>query len=247
MKAIALIPARIGSTRFPGKMLVKIKGKALISRTYEAAVNTHLFTQVIVVTDSDDIQQEIEAIGGKVLRSKREHESGTDRIAEVAAGLDADIIINVQGDEPFIEKEPLAKLLHLFEGKDGEEVQAASLVLETKNKSIINNPNKVKVLLREDDHAIYFSRSAVPYHRDETIDHTYYIHIGKYAFRKDALIKFAAWQPSPLENVEKLECNRFIDYNMPIKMAVTTHTSIAVDMPGDVEAAEAYMTEKGIN
>ena len=247
MKAIALIPARIGSTRFPGKMLAKIKGKALISRTFEAAVNTGLFKQVIVVTDSDDIQQEIESIGGKVLRSRKEHESGTDRIAEVAADLDADIIINVQGDEPFIEKEPLAKLLNLFEGKDGEAVQAASLVLETKDKTIIDNPNKVKVLLREDGYAIYFSRSAVPYHRDETIDHIYYIHIGIYAFRKDALIKFAALQPSPLEVVEKLECNRFIDYDMPIKMAVTAHTSIAVDMPEDIVVAEAYMTEKGIN
>lgn len=248
MKVIALIPARIGSTRFPGKMLAKIKGKALISRTYEAALNTGLFTQVIVVTDSDDIQQEIESIGGKVLRSGKEHESGTDRIAEVAVSLEADVIINVQGDEPFIEREPLAKLIGLFEGKDGASVQAASLVLPTKDKTIINNPNKVKVLLRGDDYAIYFSRSAVPYHRDETVDHTYFIHIGIYAFRKDALVRFAGWQPSPLEVVEKLECNRFIDYNMPIKMAITTrHTSIAVDMPEDVAAAEAYMNEHGIN
>lgn len=241
MKAIALIPARIGSTRFPGKMLAKIKGKALISRTYEAAVNTGLFTQVIVVTDSDDIEQEIISVGGQVLRSGKEHESGTDRIAEVAAGLDADVIINVQGDEPFITREPLAKLLNLFEGKEGQDVQAASLVLETKDKDIINNPNKVKVLLRNDGYAIYFSRSAVPYHRDETIDHTWYIHIGIYAFRKEALIQFAAWQPSPLEVVEKLECNRFIDYKMPIKMAITEHTSIAVDMPEDIAAAEAYL------
>lgn len=241
MKAIALIPARIGSTRFPGKMLAKIKGKALISRTYEAAVNTGLFTQVIVVTDSDDIEQEILSVGGQVLRSGKEHESGTDRIAEVAAGLDADVIINVQGDEPFITREPLAKLLNLFEGNEGQEVQAASLVLETKDKDIINNPNKVKVLLRADGYAIYFSRSAVPYHRDETIEHTWYIHIGIYAFRKEALIQFAAWQPSPLEVIEKLECNRFIDYKMPIKMAITEHTSIAVDMPEDVAAAEAYL------
>src|SRR5690606_13072509 len=124
-------------------------------------------------------------------------------------------------DEPFIEKGPLVKLLQLFEEADGEMVQAASLVLETKDKEVINNPNKVKVLIREDGYAIYFSRSTVPYQRDVEIDHTYYIHIGTYAFRKDALIKFATWQPSPLELVEKLECNRFIDYNMPIKMAVT--------------------------
>lgn len=246
MKAVALIPARIGSTRFPGKMLAMIKGKALISRTYEAALNTGLFSEVVVVTDSDEIQQEIENIGGRVLRSKREHESGTDRIAEVAADIDADVIINVQGDEPFIEKEPLEKLLELFVGEEGRAVQAASLVLETKDVEIINNPNKVKVLLRNDGYAIYFSRSAVPYRRDEAIDHTYYIHIGIYAFRKDALIKFASWQPSPLEVIEKLECNRFIDYSMPIKMAITQHTTIAVDMPEDVAIAERYMEQNGL-
>lgn len=245
MKAVVLIPARIGSTRFPGKMLAKIKGKALITRTYESAVKTGLFAQVIVVTDSDEIQQEIESIGGQVLRSKKEHESGTDRIAEVAADLDADIVINIQGDEPFIQKEPLEKLLGLFAGADGARVEAASLVLETKDSTIINNPNKVKVLLRPDNFAIYFSRSPVPYLRDETIDHTYYIHIGIYAFRKDALIKFAAWPPSSLELVEKLECNRFIEYGMPIKMAVTEHTSVAVDMPEDIAIAEAYLEQNG--
>jgi len=241
MKAVVLIPARIGSTRFPAKMLAEINGKALICRTYEAAVNTGLFADVIVVTDSDEIQQEVESIGGKVLRSQKEHESGTDRIAEVAPAVDADVVINIQGDEPFIKKEPLQKLLDLF--KD-EEVVAASLVLETKDVDTINNPNKVKVLLKSDMNAIYFSRSAVPYKRDETIDHTYYIHIGIYAFRKEALIKFAAWPPSPLEVIEKLECNRFIDYGMPIKMAITEHTSIAVDMPDDIAKAEDYLEQQ---
>lgn len=246
MKVVALIPARIGSTRFPAKMLAKIKGKALICLTYDAAVNTKLFDEVIVVTDSDEIQHEVERNRGKVLRSGREHESGTDRIAEVAPKLDADVVVNIQGDEPFIEKAPLEQLLNLFKGEDGSSVQAGSLVLATKDKEIINNPNRVKVLLREDGYAIYFSRSAVPYQRDETIDHTYYIHIGIYAFRKDALIKFAGWAPSPLEVIEKLECNRFIDYNMPIKMAISNHTSIAVDTPEDVAAAELYMESKGL-
>lgn len=238
MKAIVLIPARIGSTRFPGKMLAKIKGIPLICRTYDAAASTGLFTEVIVVTDSDEIQKEVEAIGGKVLRSKKEHDSGTDRIAEVAEGLDADVIINMQGDEPFIPKEPLEKLLNLFAD---ERVEAASLVQVTKDSNVINNPNKVKVLLKSDMNAVYFSRSAVPYKRDKTIDQPYYIHIGIYAFRKESLIKFAAWQPSPLEVVEKLECNRFIDYGMPIKMAITEHASIAVDMPEDIAIAEAYL------
>ena len=247
MKVVALIPARIGSTRFPAKMLAKIKGKALICRTYDAAINTRLFDEVIVVTDSDEIQLEVERNGGKVLRSKHEHESGTDRIAEVAPELEADVIINIQGDEPFIEKQPLAQLLNLFKGEKGSNVQAGSLVLETKDKKLISNPNRVKVLLRNDGYAIYFSRSVVPYQRDETIDHTYYIHIGIYAFRKDALIKFAGWLPSPLEVIEKLECNRFVDYGMPIKMAITSHTSIAVDTPEDIAVAESYMELKGID
>ncbi|MBZ0098372.1 MAG: NTP transferase domain-containing protein, partial [Taibaiella sp.] len=119
MKVVALIPARIGSTRFPAKMLTPIKGKALITRTYEAAVGTMLFTEVIVVTDSDDIQREVEKTGGKVLRSKKEHESGTDRIAEAAVDIEADVVINIQGDEPFIQRGPLEQLINLFMGEDG--------------------------------------------------------------------------------------------------------------------------------
>lgn len=246
MKAIALIPARYGSTRFPGKMLQPIKGIALITRTYQSVVNTGLFDEVYVVTDSDKIQAEIEAHNGKVLRSKKEHDSGTDRIAEAAEQIEGDVIVNIQGDEPFIQKEPLAKVLALFEGVEGAKVQAASLVQETKDEEIINNPNRVKVLLKENGEAIYFSRSAVPYLRDKNIDQTYYLHIGIYAFRKDALIKFAGWQPSPHERVEQLECNRFIDYGMPIKMAVTQHVGVAVDAPEDVAKAEAYMQQNGI-
>ncbi len=244
MKVAALIPARIGSTRFPAKMLTPIKGKALITRTYETAVGTGLFSEVIVVTDSDEIQQEVERAGGRVIRSKKEHESGTDRIAEAAVDIEADVVINIQGDEPFIQKRPLEQLIDLFKGAEGADVQAASLVQPTQDEVVINNPNKVKVVLRPDNYAIYFSRSPVPYLRDAAVDYSYYIHIGIYAFRKDALIRFASWQPSPLELVEKLECNRFIEYGMPIKMALAEHTSIAVDTPEDVAIAEAYLEQQ---
>ncbi len=244
MKVVALIPARIGSTRFPAKMLTPIKGKALITRTYETAVAIGLFAEVIVVTDSDEIQQEVERAGGSVIRSKKEHESGTDRIAEAAADIQADVVINIQGDEPFIQKRPLEQLIDLFRGEEGAKVEAASLVQPTNDEAIINNPNKVKVVLRPDNYAIYFSRSPVPYLRDISVNHSYYIHIGIYAFRKDALICFASWQPSPLEVVEKLECNRFIEYGMPIKMALAEHTSIAVDTPEDVAIAEAYLEQQ---
>lgn len=241
MKVAALIPARIGSTRFPRKMLAEIKGKSLIRRTYESIQDTGLFSDVYVVTDSDDIQAEVEAAGGNVLRSKKEHETGTDRIAEVAAGVDADVIINVQGDEPFIKKSTLEQLLDLFKGEEGADVQAGSLIQATDNHILVNNPNRVKVLIRPDNYAIYFSRSVVPFTRNRMIDYGYYIHIGIYAFRKDALLKFASWKPMLLEQVEQLECNRFIEYGMPIKMAITDHETIAVDIPEDIMKAEDYL------
>lgn len=245
MKVVALIPARIGSTRFPGKMLAAIAGKPLVVRTYESAVQTGLFTKVVVVTDSDDIEAAIKAIGGDVLRSNTEHATGTDRIAEVAGDIDADIIINIQGDEPFMEKEPLAILIDLF--KEDTELPAASLVLPTKDIDVVRNPNRVKVLLNENNFAIYFSRSPVPYLRDKTIDIEYYIHVGIYAFRKDVLLRFAGLSPMLLERAEQLECNRFIEYNIPIKLAVTNHVSIAVDVEDDIKLAEEYLIRNKMN
>lgn len=245
MKVVALIPARYGSTRFPGKMLAMIRGKSLIRRTYESARNTGLFSQVIVVTDSDEIEQEVKSVGGEVLRSSNEHETGTDRIAEVAGNIDADVIINIQGDEPFMQHEPLARLIRLFE--EDKSLPAGSLVLETRDEEIINNPNRVKVLLKPDGSAIYFSRSPVPYRRNMDINPVYYIHIGIYAFRKEALLQFASWKPSWLERVEQLECIRFVEYGMQIKLAVTQHVSVAVDTPEDLEKAEAYLDQNTIN
>lgn len=243
MKVVALIPARIGSTRFPAKMLAKICGKSLVVRTYESANNTGLFDRVVVVTDSDEIEQEIRLAGGDVFRSKKEHATGTDRIAEAAENIDADVIINIQGDEPFLQKEPLESLVNLFAGAEGEKVQAGSLVLTTNDDDVINNTNRVKVLLTDDNTAIYFSRSPVPFLRDKDIQLSYYIHVGIYAFRKDTLVKFAALQPKQLELAEQLECNRFIEYNIPIKLAVTNHISIAVDTPEDLQKAEQYIQQ----
>lgn len=246
MKVVALIPARIGSTRFPKKMLAPIKGKSLISRTYSSVTNTGLFDQVIVATDSVEIQQEIETIGGTAVMSKQEHDTGTDRIAEVADGIDADVIINVQGDEPFIEKEALQKLIALFEGAEGENVQAGSLVNESTDHIAINNPNRVKVLLTPDNYAVYFSRSIVPYVRNRMLEQKFYLHIGIYAFRKEALKQFTSWQPQYLEQVEQLECNRFVEYRMPIKMAKTDYLGIAVDTPEDLVKAETFMDKNGL-
>jgi len=245
MKVIALIPARLGATRFPGKMLAPIRGKSVIRRTYESAVNTGLFDEVVVVTDSDEILNEIINNGGKAVKSKREYESGTDRIAEVAADMTADIFVNVQGDEPFVQREPLAQLLELFKGHDGAGVQVASLVQQLSDPELIKDPNYVKVALDLKNNALFFSRSVVPYPRDTKIDIPYYEHIGVYAFRKEALMNFTNWAMTPLEAAEKVECLRFLEHGVGMRMAITQYMGVEIDTPEDVVRAEALMDKNG--
>lgn len=244
MKAIALIPARLGATRFPNKLLAEIAGKTVIRRTWESAQATGLFADVIVVTDSDAIQQEIERHGGRVVRSTREFESGTDRIAEAAASLDADVFVNVQGDEPFVQREPLAQLLALFEGEDGLYTQVASLVQELKEEALIADPNYVKVALDLKGNALFFSRSRIPYPRDAAAAVPVYEHIGVYAFRKAALMQFPQWAPTPLERAEKVECLRFLEHGVPLRMAVTDYMGVEIDTPEDLVRAAAFLKQQ---
>lgn len=246
MKAIALIPARLGATRFPEKMLAEIKGKTVIRRTYESAKNTGLFDEVIVVTDSDKIQEEIEKHGGKALRSKGEYESGTDRIAEIAADLDADVFLNVQGDEPFVQKEPLEQVLNVFRGAEGNAVNVASIVQVLHDEQSVSDPNFVKVALDLNNNALFFSRSPIPYKRDKNATVPYYEHIGVYAFRKEALMKFTQLPLSPLEKAEKIECLRFLENGIPMKMVITEYMGIEIDMPGDIAKAEVFMRKMGL-
>ncbi|MBA3829130.1 MAG: 3-deoxy-manno-octulosonate cytidylyltransferase [Taibaiella sp.] len=245
MKAIALIPARIGATRFPAKLLATIKGKSVIRRTYESTVDTHLFHEVFVVTDSDEIEQEIVAFGGKVIRSKKEYESGTDRIAEAAADMDADVFVNVQGDEPFVQKEPLEKLLNVFHNTGDIEVQVASLVQELKDMALVNDPNYVKVALDKKGNALFFSRSIIPYPRNKEVAIIYYEHIGVYAFRKQALMDFTNWPMTPLEVAEKIECLRYLENGVPMRMVETTYMGVEIDTPEDILRAEALMEKNG--
>ncbi len=245
MKAIALIPARLGATRFPAKMLAPIKGKSVIRRTYESAARTGLFDEVIVVTDSDEILNEIINNGGKAVKSKREYESGTDRIAEVAAGMDADVFVNVQGDEPFVQKEPLELLLNLFRGQDGNNVQVASLVQLLTEPEFIKDPNYVKVALDLNNNALFFSRSVIPYPRETKVNIPYYEHIGVYAFRKEALMSFTNWAITPLEAAEKVECLRFLEHGLPMRMAITQYMGVEIDTPADIARAEALMEKNG--
>jgi len=234
MRNKALIPARYDATRFPGKLMQVLGDKTVIRQTYDATVATNLFDEVIVVTDSDIIFNEISSNGGKVVMSKREHESGSDRIAEAAAAMDVDIIVNVQGDTPFIKKEPLQKLLNQF---DDPSVQVASLMQVLKHQKEIDDPNFVKVAVDLNMNSLFFSRSVLPYPRNKQAPITYYEHIGVYAFRKKALIDFTTWPVSPLEAVEKIECLRYIEHGIPLRMVVVDYMGIEIDTPEDLKRA----------
>lgn len=241
MKIIAVIPARYASTRFPGKLMEDLGGKTIITRTYQAAVQTELFDDVFVVTDSDIIFKEIIANGGKAIMSKKEHESGSDRIAEAIELMDVDVVVNVQGDEPFINKEPLANLLEVFKSDVAHEVDLASLMMQITDREDIESPNNVKVIVDQKNFALYFSRSVIPYVRDKEVEATYYKHIGIYAFRKHALLDFYKLPMQMLEKSEKLEQLRYLEYGKKIKMVQTSHAGIGIDTPEDLEKAKKML------
>nr|WP_294989578.1 3-deoxy-manno-octulosonate cytidylyltransferase [uncultured Sediminibacterium sp.] len=241
MKIAAFIPARYAATRFPAKLMQLLGNKPVIRHTYDNTVATGLFNDVYVVTDSDIIFQEITNNGGKAIMSKKNHESGSDRIAEAVADLDIDIVVNVQGDEPFVKKEPLAQLLQVFEGEEGKQVQVASLMQLLKEQKFIEDPNYVKVAIDRNFNALMFSRSVIPYPRSTESPITYYEHIGVYAFRKQALLNFTSWAMTPLESAEKIECLRYLENGVTIKMVVTDYMGVEIDTPEDLERAAALL------
>lgn len=169
--------------------------------------------------------------------SRKAHESGSDRIAEAAEHLDVEIIVNVQGDEPFVKKEPLEKLLQVFEGEAGKKVQVASLMQVMKEAQFINDPNYVKVAVDKQMNALLFSRSVIPYLRNTATAAVYYEHIGVYAFRKEALMRFTQWEMTPLETAEKIECLRYLENGITLKMVVTDYMGIEIDTPEDLQRA----------
>lgn len=241
MKKIALIPARYAATRFPAKLMQVLGSKTVIMHTYDNTVATGLFDDVIVATDSDIIFNEIIQYGGKAVMSKKQHESGSDRIAEAVADMNVDIVVNVQGDEPFVKREPLQKLLRVFEGEEGKKVQVASLMQVLKEQQFIEDPNYVKVAVDKNCNAIFFSRSVIPYPRNKEISINYYEHIGVYAFRKQALINFTHWPMTPLESAEKIECLRYLENGIPLKMVTVDYMGIEIDTPEDLERAAKYL------
>ena len=241
MKIIAVIPARYASTRFPAKLMQDLGGKTVILRTYEAAIKTKLFDDVFVVTDSDLIYDEIVSNGGKAIKSIKEHESGSDRIAEAIENLDIDIVINVQGDEPFIDADSLVKVIELFRNDFDRMIDLASLMREITNEDDINSPNNVKVVVDQNQFALYFSRSVIPYPRERNVGVRYMQHIGIYAFRKQALLDFYTLPMKSLEASEKLEQLRYLEFGKRIKMIETTHVGIGIDTPQDLEKARKML------
>ena len=233
-----MIPARYAATRFPAKLMQMLGPKTVIRHTYDNTVGTGLFSDVYVVTDSRVIFDEITSHGGKAIMSRKEHESGSDRIAEAIEDMDVDIVVNVQGDEPFVQKAPLEKLLLAFNNAD---VQVASLMQVLTEEQFIHDPNYVKVAVDKDFNSLLFSRSPIPYHRDKQVSVTYYEHICVYGFRKKALMDFTNWPMSALESAEKIECLRYLESGIPIKMIVTEYMGVEIDTLEDLERAARYL------
>jgi 3-deoxy-manno-octulosonate cytidylyltransferase (CMP-KDO synthetase) len=232
----AFIPARYAATRFPAKLMQQLGDKTVIRHTYDNAKATGLFDEVYVVTDSDIIYQEIISSGGKAIMSIKTHESGSDRIAEAIVHWDIDIVVNIQGDEPFVKRAPLEKVLDCF--KDPS-VEVASLMQVLENPASIADPNYVKVAVDKKMNALFFSRSVIPFLRDTAVAPTYYEHVGVYAFKKQALIDFTNWPMSPLEAAEKIECLRYLENGVGIRMAITDYMGVEIDTPEDlIKAAQ---------
>lgn len=237
MKTIAFIPARYAASRFPGKLMQMLGDKTIIRHTYENTKATLLFDEVIVVTDSEIIFNEIIHNGGYAIMSKKPHESGSDRIAEAVAAIEVDIVVNVQGDEPFVKKELLEDLLYAFKDDYKKEIKVASLMYQITDEAAIINPNHVKVVVDKNNHALLFSRSVIPFARNKDVTPHYYKHIGIYAFRKKTLLDFTQWNPTPLELTEKLEQLRYLENGVKIKMIETDESPISIDTPEDLERA----------
>jgi len=241
MKVFALIPARYLASRFPGKLMQLLGDKPVILHTYENAVATGLFDEVWVITDSELIYQTIKAVGGNVLMSVQQHESGSDRIAEAVEQMDVDVVVNVQGDEPFVQKAPLEKLVRVFADK---EVRVASLMRPISSQEDWEKSNHVKVVTKNNGDALYFSRAPIPYHAAEHNSLHAFLHVGVYAYRRATLLQFTTWPQAVLEKVEKLEQLRYLSQGVAIRMVEVAEENIAIDIPADLERAAAYLAQK---
>lgn len=238
MKTMALIPARYAATRFPAKLMQPLAGKSVIRHTYENTRDTLLFDEVMVVTDHEIIFNEIVRNGGYAVMSRGIFESGSDRIAEAVKDIDVDIVVNVQGDEPFVNKRALELLLQSF---TDESVQVASLMCPMTDEADVLNPSFVKVVVDRAFRALYFSRSPIPFRRNQASSIAYWKHIGIYGYRKSALLSFTSWEKSPLESTEMLEQLRYLEHGVPIRMVQVDEAPLSIDTPEDLERAKKLM------
>jgi 3-deoxy-manno-octulosonate cytidylyltransferase (CMP-KDO synthetase) len=243
MRAVGLIPARHRASRFPGKPLALIAGMPMIQRVWRGARGAKTLGRVIVATDDARIADACRGFGAEVALTRDDHASGTDRIAEVAAGLDCDVVVNVQGDEPLIEGFVIDALVEAL--RDDPEVEIATLV-HAADSDALGDPNRVKVVLDRRGRALYFSRSAIPFHRQPESEPGCWQHVGLYAYRREFLLRFAELAPTPAERAEGLEQLRALEHGFPIRCAVIEGwTSAAVDVPADIAAVEARLAERG--
>ena len=239
MKILGIIPSRYASTRFPGKPLIDIDGKSMIQRVYEQAKKANSLTEVVVATDDDRIFNHVNSFGGNVVMTSSSHESGTDRCAEVLEKYEVqfDVVLNIQGDEPFINPEQINQLAACFED---EKTDIATLIKEIKTEEELFNPNRPKVDFDKNNFAKMFSRSVIPElpnikKEDFFKKHTFYKHIGIYGYRSDVLAQISKLPQSPLEVKERLEQLRWLENNYSIKINITNYEAVAIDTPEDLE------------
>ena len=245
MKFIAIIPARYASTRFPGKPLAILGGKPVIQRVYEQAIS--VLPEVYVATDDERIFQAVEAFGGQVIMTRTDHKSGTDRIEEAASKIntDADVIINIQGDEPFVQASQIKTLMQLFENT---ETQIGTLGKYFETIEAANNPNSPKIVTDQRGFALYFSRSVIPYLRGQEqatwLSHFPYLkHLGIYAYRREVLREVTQLPQSPLEKAESLEQLRWLENGYRIRVGITNVETVGIDTPEDLQRAEEFLKQ----
>ncbi len=243
MDIIAIIPARYGSNRLPGKPLVDIGGKPMIQRVYERVCSCTFLREVIIATDDNRIVECCNGFGARAEMTSNEHISGTDRIAEVARALHADLIVNIQGDEPFIDPRAIQQAVEPLQGEPG--LVMGSVKVPINEQKDILNPNVVKVVTDQDDFALYFSRSPVPFCRnnEQELSGTFFKHLGIYVYRKEFLLKFTTLAPTLLEKSEGLEQLRALEYGYRLKVPTTTFDSLHVDTPDDLDRVRQWATQ----
>lgn len=241
MSVVALIPARYASTRLPGKVLCDIAGKPMIQHVYERAAATTGIDDVLVATDDERVAAAVRAFGGQVRLTRSDHPTGTDRLAEAAAELTADIIVNVQGDEPLIA--PASIQLALQPLLDDSSLPMSTLRERFTDPALVRDPNAVKVVIDAAEFALYFSREPIPHVRDGGEPAVYWRHLGLYAYRREFLLEYAAWPPTPLEKAEKLEQLRVLEHGYRIKVPLTPHPALGVDTPEDLARVRELLAE----